>query len=107
MLASAVAARLGTRVTMALGLGCITAGLLRLTLLETGAGYWSYGWALALLGVGVSLSGGIVATQAMMGAVPPELSGTASGSTNTFRQFGAVFGVALAGLLSQDRGRCG
>ncbi|WP_208722458.1 MFS transporter [Amycolatopsis thermoflava] len=104
VLASAVAARLGTRVTMALGLACITAGLLGLTLLETGAGYWAYGWALVLLGVGVPLSSGVVAIQAMMGAVPPELSGTASGSMNTFRQFGAVVGVALAGLLSPGPG---
>ncbi|MGW4593390.1 hypothetical protein ACWEKJ_39245 [Amycolatopsis thermoflava] len=57
-----------------------------------------------LVGVGVPLSSGVVAIQAMMGAVPPELSGTASGSMNTFRQFGAVFGVALAGLLSRGPG---
>lgn len=102
--ASTVAARLGTWMTMMLGLGCITVGLLGLTLLGTGAGYWGYGWALVLLGLGIPLSSGVVAVQAMMGAVPPGLSGTASGSMNTFRQFGAVFGVALAGILSPAPG---
>ena len=102
--ASSVAARLGTRTTMMLGLGCITAGLLGLTLLETGIGYLGYGWALVLLGVGIPLSSGVVAIQAMMVAVPPALTGTASGSMNTFRQFGAVFGVALAGVLSPGPG---
>jgi DHA2 family methylenomycin A resistance protein-like MFS transporter len=97
--ASAVVARLGTRRTMVAGLLCIAIGLAGLTLLETGVGYAGYGWAFVLLGVGIPLSGGVVAIQAMMGAVPPELGGTASGTMNTFRQFGAVFGVALAGIL--------
>jgi DHA2 family methylenomycin A resistance protein-like MFS transporter len=97
--ASAVVARLGTRRTMVAGLLCIAVGLAGLTLLETGVGYAGYGWAFVLLGVGIPLSGGVVAIQAMMGAVPPELGGTASGTMNTFRQFGAVFGVALAGIL--------
>ncbi|NKQ58321.1 MFS transporter [Amycolatopsis sp. K13G38] len=97
--ASAVVARLGTRNTMIGGLVCIAVGLVGLTLLETGVGYFGYGWAFVLLGVGIPLSGGVVAIQAMMGAVPPELGGTASGTMNTFRQFGAVFGVALAGIL--------
>lgn len=97
--ASAVVARLGTRRTMVSGLVCITVGLAGLTLLETGVPYPGYGWAFVLLGVGIPLSGGVVAIQAMMGAVPPALGGTASGTMNTFRQFGAVFGVALAGIL--------
>ncbi|SDD34607.1 MFS transporter [Actinokineospora iranica] len=98
--ASWVAARFGTRQTMVAGLLCVAVGLAGLTILQTGAGYFGYGWALLLLGIGVPLSSGVVAIQAMMGAVPPELSGTASGTMNTFRQFGAVFGVALAGILS-------
>jgi len=97
--ASAVVARLGTRNTMIAGLVCIAVGLAGLTLLETGVGYFGYGRAFVLLGVGIPLSGGVVAIQAMMGAVPTELGGTASGTMNTFRQFGAVFGVALAGIL--------
>lgn len=102
--ASAVAARLGTRRTMVLGLLAIAAGLAGLVLVPAGASYAGYAWALALLGVGVPLSSGVVAIQAMMGDVPPALSGTASGTMNTFRQLGAVLGVALAGILSPVSG---
>lgn len=101
--ASAVAARLGTRRTMVLGLLCVAAGLAGLPLVADGVGYPGYAWALALLGAGVPLSSGVVAIQAMMGDVPPAQSGTASGVMNTFRQVGAVLGVALAGLLSPER----
>jgi DHA2 family methylenomycin A resistance protein-like MFS transporter len=103
VLASRVVARWGTRATMVAGLGCVAVGLIGLTLLAAGVGYAGYVWALVLLGVGVPLSSGVVAIQAMMGAVPAELAATASGAMNTFRQFGAVFGVALAGILSPVR----
>jgi sugar phosphate permease len=33
---------------------------------------------------------------AVIGAVPPEAIGKASGTSNTFRQLGGVFGIALA-----------
>ncbi len=101
--AAGVVRRLGTRTTMVLGLLLVTLGLGGLTLVETGNGYFSYGWALVLIGVGIPLSSGVVAIQAMMAAVPADLAGTAAGTMNTFRQFGAVFGVALAGLLSPQR----
>lgn len=104
IVASSVVARLGTRVTMTTGLLCIAAGLAGLCLLEAGVGYAGYAWALVLLGIGVPLSSGVVAIQAMMSAIPPEAGGTASGAMNTFRQFGAVFGVALAGILSPVEG---
>lgn len=103
VLASRVVRQWGTRATMVAGLGCIAVGMAGLTLLAAGVGYAGYGWALVLLGVGVPLSSGVVAIQAMMGAVPSELAATASGAMNTFRQFGAVFGVALAGILSPVR----
>jgi DHA2 family methylenomycin A resistance protein-like MFS transporter len=101
--ASAISGRFGTRRTMVAGLLCVTAGLVGLSLLERGVGYPGYGWALVLLGAGVPLSSGVVAIQAMMREVPAHLAGTASGTMNTFRQFGAVFGVALAGVLSPER----
>jgi DHA2 family methylenomycin A resistance protein-like MFS transporter len=103
VLASRVVRQWGTRATMVAGLGCIAVGMAGLTLLAGGVGYAGYAWALVLLGVGVPLSSGVVAIQAMMGAVPSELAATASGAMNTFRQFGAVFGVALAGILSPVR----
>lgn len=100
--ASKVATRWGTRPTMVAGLLCVAAGLVGLCLLDLGVGFWGYAWAFVLLGVGVPLSSGVVAIQAMMGAVPADLTGTASGTMNTFRQVGAVVGVAVAGVLSPE-----
>lgn len=100
--ASKVATRWGTRPTMVAGLLCVAVGLAGLCLLDLGVGFWGYAWAFVLLGVGVPLSSGVVAIQAMMGAVPADLTGTASGTMNTFRQVGAVVGVALAGVLSPE-----
>lgn len=98
--ASYVAGRLGTRPTMLLGLGSICIGMLGLLSIPAGAPFAVYGVALALLGVGIPLSGGVVAIAAMMNAVPAESVGAASGAMNTFRQFGAVFGVAAAAIAS-------
>ena len=42
---------------------------------------------------------GAPATVALLSSVRPEQAGTASGVSNTFRQVGSVFGVALTGTL--------
>ncbi len=97
-----LARRLGTKVTMVLGLVFCAVGLAGLTLVEHG-GFGLYAWALALIGAGLPMSGGVVAIQAMMGRVPPAQAATASATMNTFRQIGAVYGVALAGILSPVR----
>lgn len=97
-----IARRLGTAVTMVLGLVFCAVGLVGLTLVAHG-GFPAYAWALALIGAGLPLSGGVVAIQAMMGRVPPARAATASATMNTFRQIGAVYGVALAGILSPVR----
>ncbi|MGN9817982.1 MFS transporter [Streptomyces sp. SD11] len=96
--ASVVAARTGPRAPIVGGSLLSAAGLYGLTVLEADSGFGAYWWALALLGVGVSFTGA-PATVALLGSVPPEQAGTASGISNTFRQVGAVFGVALAGAL--------
>lgn len=98
--ASYIVRRLGTRPTMLLGLGSICVGMLGLMSIPAGAPFAVYGVALALLGIGIPLSGGVVAIAAMMNAVPAESVGAASGAMNTFRQFGAVFGVAAAAIAS-------
>ncbi|MGW6015040.1 MFS transporter [Streptomyces sp. NPDC055210] len=96
--ASVVAARTGPRAPIVGGSLLSAAGLYGLTVLDADSGFGAYWWALALLGIGVSFTGA-PATVALLGAVPPEQAGTASGISNTFRQVGAVFGVALAGAL--------
>jgi len=97
--ASAVAARIGSRVPAVGGALCATIGLLGLTNLQASSGYLDYAWSLVLLGGGISFVGA-PATVALLAAVPPARAGTASGVANTFRQIGAVLGVALAGALA-------
>jgi DHA2 family methylenomycin A resistance protein-like MFS transporter len=96
--APAVAKRFGTRLAIIAGSVCTVAGCLGLTRLEVGSSFGSYGWALILLGVGVSLCGA-PATIALLATVSADRAGTASGVSNTFRQIGGVFGVAMAGAV--------
>ncbi|MFC9244748.1 DHA2 family efflux MFS transporter permease subunit [Streptomyces sp. NPDC057136] len=96
--ASIVASKIGPRLPIVIGSVLSASGLFGLTALEVGTGFGGYWWSLALLGAGVSFTGA-PATVALLGSVPPEQAGTASGVSNTFRQVGAVFGVALAGAL--------
>ncbi|MBI1758700.1 MAG: DHA2 family efflux MFS transporter permease subunit [Actinobacteria bacterium] len=102
MVASAVAPglakRFGARATIVAGSLFTTVGLLGLTGLAVGSEFDRYGWSLALLGVGVSLAGA-PATIALLATVPDGRAGTASGVSNTFRQVGGVFGVAMAGAV--------
>ncbi|WP_037227851.1 MFS transporter [Rhodococcus wratislaviensis] len=100
LLAASVARRLGTRPTMLTGLFLIGTGLVGLVTIDFSAPPAVYLVALGLLGAGIPLSGGVVAVAAMANAVPATAMGAASGAMNTFRQFGAVFGVAVAALLS-------
>jgi EmrB/QacA subfamily drug resistance transporter len=97
-LAPAVARRFGVRGTVVAGSLLTVAGCLGLTRLQVDSGFGAYAWALVLLGMGVSLCGA-PATIALLASVPPGRAGTASGVSNTFRQIGGVFGVALAGAV--------
>ncbi|MFC0453323.1 MFS transporter [Rhodococcus jostii] len=104
LIAAIVARRFGTRRTMVTGLGLICAGLVGLVSVTLDVPPIGYLIALGLLGGGIPLSGGVVAIQAMADAVPTAAMGAASGAMNTFRQFGAVFGVAIAALASPPAG---
>ncbi|WP_433498668.1 MFS transporter [Sphaerimonospora sp. CA-214678] len=97
-LASVLAAKLGPKIPILIGSVTSAVGLIRLAELEPGTGFADYWWAMALLGAGVSLVGA-PATVALLASVRPEQAGTASGVSNTFRQVGSVFGVALVGTL--------
>ncbi|MDX3434157.1 DHA2 family efflux MFS transporter permease subunit [Streptomyces sp. ME01-18a] len=97
-IASVAAAKFGPKVPIMIGSLASAVGLVELAQLEPGTGFGSYWWAMALLGAGVSLVGA-PATVALLSSVRPEQAGTASGVSNTFRQVGSVFGVALAGTL--------
>ncbi len=99
---SSLAARISPRIMIPAGSLMVGAGLAALTNIEAGSSYGSYWWALALLGIGVSLAG-TSATVALMTSIAPERAGAASGIANTFRQISAVVGVALSGTLVSER----
>jgi EmrB/QacA subfamily drug resistance transporter len=68
--------------------------------------HWGYAtWAGALLCAGSGATMAMPAVQsAVLGAVPPAAVGQASGTLNTLRQLGAVFGVSLLALVLRSHG---
>ncbi|MHB8431723.1 MAG: hypothetical protein ACYDDZ_14570, partial [Acidimicrobiales bacterium] len=62
------------------------------------AGIGQIGWTMFIAGVGVGMAM-VPVTSAALGSVPAEHSGMAASSTNTFRELGAVVGVAILGSI--------
>ncbi|WP_158602289.1 DHA2 family efflux MFS transporter permease subunit [Cohnella endophytica] len=96
--ASSLAQRISPRTLVPFGSLLAAAALFAMTGIDADSGYASYGWALALLGIGVAIVG-TSATIALMTSMPPANAGAASGIANTFRQLSAVVAVALSGSL--------
>lgn len=97
--AAALAQRFGPRrvVTTGMGIEAISIVLIGLTIAPDVSG-----WALAPIlfgyGIGVGLATAQL-TSVILGDVPPEDSGQASGMQSTFRQVGSALGIALIGTL--------
>jgi len=89
----------GPRIPMATG--CLLAGV---GILFTNAqvnphvGIGQIGWTMFVAGVGVGMAM-VPVTSASLGSVPAEHSGMAASTTNTFRELGAVVGVAVLGSI--------
>jgi hypothetical protein len=81
--------------------GCLVAGvgiLLTNANISPHAGIGQIGWTMFLAGVGVGTAM-VPITSAALGSVPAEHSGMAASTTNTFRELGAVVGVAVLGSI--------
>ncbi len=100
-LAPAVARRLGAGITMASGLAIAAAGLAALAWLpgSGGAGLAVLVTGSVLLAVGVSPVV-TLATDQIVGAVPPERAGVASGLSETGTELGGALGIALLGSIA-------
>jgi EmrB/QacA subfamily drug resistance transporter len=99
--------RLGERRLVAGGL-TVTAGALTWIALiaRPGLPYWQLVAPLLVAGCGASVA--IPATMsAVMTSVPPTAIGQASGTLNTLRQLGGVFGVAICAAVFAARGHYG
>lgn len=93
-----LAARMGERTTIVLGLLCVTVGLALMSFATATTPYAVYGLLLALAGSGCGLalpplSGMIVH------ALPPTHAGVSSGLNSTVRELGSAVGVAVLGTI--------
>ncbi|MBO7746162.1 MFS transporter [Paenibacillus sp. MWE-103] len=98
ILTGRIVGRIGAKLPMAAGFALAAAGTLLLALADAQAGSALAIAGLLLTGFGVSFAIPSVMT-AVIAAVAPEETGTASGALNAARQLGATFGVALVALV--------
>ena len=96
--AGRLAASVGTRPPMAVGMALCAAAFLMLTLLRPTSGLSIVIAALLVAGVGQALAY-TVSTTGGMQAIPEAKAGAASGILSMIRLLGAVFGVAVTGAL--------
>jgi MFS family permease len=93
----------GPRIPMTLGCLVAAAGVLTTgALLGPTTGFGTLGWVLPLAGIGFGVAI-VPMTSTPLAVVPPERSGMAASSTNTSRELGAVFGVAILGTIVNAR----
>ncbi len=92
-------ARVGPRWPMTVG--CLLAGggiLVASALLGPHVDFGTLGWVLPIAGAGIGMLL-VPVTSVPLTVVPPERSGMAASATNTSREMGAVFGVAILGAI--------
>jgi EmrB/QacA subfamily drug resistance transporter len=93
-----VVGRIGARLPIALGLVMTGSGLLLLITVQASSSY-SVQWPwLLLIGLGNGLAMSPMTT-AIMSTVPGNRAGMASATSNTMRQTGSVFGIAVLGSI--------
>ena len=90
--------RVGSRVPATLGMVVLAVGLFVLSRLGVEAPAWSIAATLALVGLGVGLFTS-PNNSALMGAVPAQRRGVASGVLSTARTLGMLLGIGLAGAV--------
>jgi EmrB/QacA subfamily drug resistance transporter len=102
--AGRLADRIGERPLVMLGLGLQAVGLLLMgTLVSATSGYGTIMVPMLVSGLGIAIAFPTV-TAAVMRSVSPMEVGIASGTSNTFRQVGAVFGIAIATAIFAGNG---
>jgi EmrB/QacA subfamily drug resistance transporter len=94
----ALSDRVGARVPATLGMVVLALGLFALSQLGIGAPAWLIAAVLAIVGLGVGLFTS-PNNSALMGAVPAQRRGVASGVLSTARTLGMLLGIGLAGAV--------
>lgn len=104
--APAIAGRLGTRVTGAIGLSLMATGFLVVATLDPSSSYWQFLAGLVPFGAGMALAGA-PATTAIVASLPPEKQGVASAVNDVSRELGGALGIAVLGSVLNDAYRTG
>jgi MFS family permease len=103
-LAGGLADRFGNRPFMTLGMVMQAVGLGWVAFIASpSVGYLQLGIALTVAGIGTSLCFPTVANS-VMGSVPPQEAGPASGTNSSLRELGGVFGVAILAAIFTRHG---
>ena len=97
-LSARIADRVGTKITVAVGLGLVTVGLLSMTGLQADTPYLNIFWRLMLMSAGMGLTMA-PATESVMGSLPLFKAGVGSAVNDTTRQVGGALGVAVIGSV--------
>jgi EmrB/QacA subfamily drug resistance transporter len=98
-LSAKVAERIGTKVTVAIGIFIASMGFFYLyQIAAVNTAYLNLAIAMSItsLGIGITMS---PATNSVMGSIPVSQSGIGSAMNNTTRQVGAALGVAILGSI--------
>jgi hypothetical protein len=90
--------RIGTKLTVALGLVCVSVGLVLLGGVGATTGYADIAWRMALAATGMALTMS-PATESIMGSLPLTRAGVGSAVNDTTRQVGGAVGVAVIGSV--------
>lgn len=94
-------ARLGTPVSIALGMTLMSGGLVSIATLAA-HGYGGTLLGLLLIGAGAAVANPAMA-HAIMSAIPPEKAGVGAGINGTLAEFGNGLGVAVLGAVLNSR----
>jgi EmrB/QacA subfamily drug resistance transporter len=93
-----IAARVGVRVTSAVGLSSMATGFLILSGLDAHSSYLQFAAGLVPFGAGMALAGS-PATTAIVASLPRSKQGVASAVNDVSRELGGAFGIAVLGSL--------
>ena len=90
--------RIGTKITVTLGLSLVSLGLLSMSLLQVDSSYVDVAWRLMVMAAGMGLTMA-PATDSVMGSLPLAKAGVGSAVNDTTRQVGGALGVAVIGSV--------
>ena len=105
-LSAVVSARLGTRLTVALGMTGIAAGLAAMLLAQADNGYGPVALSQVVLALGMGMTMG-PATESVMSVLPVAKAGVGSAVNDTVRMVGGALGVAVLGSVLASGYRAG